>query len=367
MKKFYSLYLVLISMVVGFLAGILGALVVEDNILDIKSYTGNIDNLSTGELTFKDSEKTFYDVSMDHLRKSVVGVARAKEDSDNLTDNYYLPQDIIAYGFVLTDDGWVVTLSENLNKEINSELVVINNGQVFSFKEKIVDPATGVLFLKAEVEDDNLEAIKLGDSNKLNLLDDLIGLDLFGGVLLHKVISLNNFDSLILSSEKLERRMVIDGKSNIGSPLINSHGEVTGLVSSGEGGIYKAIFINDFKDTIGQVLRGKELKRIFLGINYIDLTEFTKDNKTTDNISESKGALIYSDKSTEAIEKNSPASKVGLKYKDIVISIEGEEIGTKKNLSEIIQEYKPDTEVELEVLRSGKIKKIKVKLEEIKI
>ena len=161
--------------------------------------------------------------------------------------------------------------------------------------------------------------------------------------------------------------MVIDGKSNIGSPLINSHGEVTGLVSSGEGGIYKAIFINDFKDTIGQVLRGKELKRIFLGINYIDLTEFTKDNKTTDNISESKGALIYSDKSTEAIEKNSPASKVGLKYKDIVISIEGEEIGTKKNLSEIIQEYKPDTEVELEVLRSGKIKKIKVKLEEIKI
>lgn len=371
MKLYQRLAVIFLAAIVGFVSGVWGALTVE-NLYPTELICCNDSKTSTdqgsdgGVLIFKDDEKALKDVSIDTVKKSVIGIAKAKTASSKILDNYYLPQDIISHGFVLTDDGWIVTMADNLEKEINSELVILSEGRVFSFKEKILDPSTGVLFLKAQTDGNILSPIKLGVSDRMEILDELISVDLFGNTFKHALVSVDNFDNLVQSSEVLGRRFMISGDTVTGSPLINPSAEVVGIADKVDGGVVKMIPISYFKDKISGVLKDGKIDRVYLGVNYIDLAEFPQSGQLIEGISEKRGAFIFSTQITDAVLRGSPAQLSGLKYKDIILSIEGEELGVSKNLSEIIQEYKIGSEVEMEIVRGGNKLKLKVNLDNIK-
>ena len=371
MEKYKGLITIIFASIVGFISGVWGAFVVEEIYLGSPLYYNRevITNNLSGDseaLIFKDSSKELEDVSIDSVKKSVIGIARAKKASSVIADSYYLPQDIIAHGFVLTDDGWVVTFSSDLDKEITSELVVLSGGKVFSFKDKILDPSTGVLFLKVEVDANKLTPIKIGSSEKMKILDDLISVDLFGNTVRHWLVSLDSFDNLVQSSEVLGRKMTVSGEAESGSPLINSESEVVGIVDNLAGGVTRAIPIDYFKDRIADVLKNKMIERVYFGVNYIDLSEFPQDGKMLNGVSGERGALVYASQINKAVIAGSPAAKSGILYKDIIISIEGEDLGINKNLSEIIQEYKIGSEVAVEVLRNNERVKTKLILDKIR-
>lgn len=371
MEKYKGLITVIFASIVGFISGVWGAFVVEEFYLGGPLCCGReitTNNLSENAdvLIFKDSGKELGDISVDSVKKSVIGIAKAKKPSSVIADSYYLPQDIIAYGFVLTDDGWVVTFSPDLDKEITSELVVLNGGKVFSFKDKIIDPSTGALFLKVEVDDNKLAPIKIGSSEKMKILDDLISVDLFGNTVRHSLVSLDSFDNLVQSSEVLGRKMTVSGEAESGSPLINSESEVVGIIDKLAGGTTRAIPADYFKDKISDVLKNRMIERVYFGVNYIDLSEFPQGGKILNGVSGERGALVYASQINKAVIAGSPAAKSGLLYKDIIISIEGEDLGVNKNLSEIIQEYKIGSEVAVEVLRNNERVKTKVILDKIK-
>ncbi|MGF2565662.1 S1C family serine protease, partial [Ralstonia pseudosolanacearum] len=77
----------------------------------------------------------------------------------------------------------------------------------------------------------------------------------------------------------------------------------------------------------------------------------------------STGAYLYSSSTYSAIVKNSPASKAGLKEKDIVIAVNGTKVGEAGSLADLIGEYKPGDTVQLTVVRDGKENAINVTLE----
>ena len=371
MKLFQRLIIIFLTAIIGFIAGVWGALTVENlypteliccNGSEIKNNSAQ----DEGVLIFKDDKKALKDVATETIRKSIVGIARVKKTSTNILDNYYLPQDIIAHGFVLTDDGWIVTVADNLEKEISSELVVLSEGRVLSFKNKVLDPSTGALFLKVETDGNVLSPIKIGESDKLEILDELISIDLFGNTLKHTLVSLDSFDNLVQSSEVLGRRFMVSGEGVSGASLINSNAEVVGIVDKVDGDIAKMIPISYFKDKISQVLKDGSIERVSLGVNYIDLSEFPQGGQFLDGISQKRGAFIFSPQITDAVLSGSPAQIAGIKYKDVIVAVEGEELGINKNLSEIIQEYKSGSQVSLEVLRAGNKLKLDVKLTSIK-
>jgi S1-C subfamily serine protease len=371
MKLFQRLTIIFLTAIIGFIAGVWGALMVENLYpTELICCNGSVDESNNdqagGVLIFRDDKKILKDVSVGTIEKSIIGIARAKKESTNILDNYYLPQDIIAYGFVLTDDGWIVTVADNLEKEISSDLVILSEGRVLSFKDKVLDPSTGVLFLKVETDGSVLNPIKIGESDRVEILDELVSVDLFGNTSKHTLVSVDSFDNLVQSSEVLGRRFVVSGESVSGVPLINSSAEVVGIADRGDEGVIKMIPISYFKNKIAQVLKDGNIERTLLGINYIDLAEFSQSGQFLDGVSQKRGAFVFSPQITDAVLSGSPAQKSGLKYKDIIISIEDEELGVNKNISEIIQEYKSGSEVNLEVLRGGNKLNLNVKLTNIK-
>lgn len=370
MKKHANLILIFFVTIIGFVSGVWGALVVEDLYPVESIYYNKLleeqNKTDKNVVIFREGNKVLGDISPQIIQRSVVGIAKAKDVSADILDNYYLPQDIISHGFVLTDDGWIITLVANLEKEINSELVVLNEGKVYSFKEKIVDPSTGVLFLKIDTGSEKLIPIKIGSSENVKVLNDFVSVDLFGNTFKHSIASVNNFNNLIQSSESLSRRLIASGSGDIGAPIINSNAEVVGIIESEDEGVIKIIPINYFKSKISQVLKDKKLDRSYLGLNYIDLSEFSRNGEPIAGITQDRGALVFSSQIINAVASGSPAQKAKIKYKDIIVSVEGESLGVNKNLSEIIQEYKIGSEVELEVLRDGNILKLNVILDTIK-
>ena len=72
---------------------------------------------------------------------------------------------------------------------------------------------------------------------------------------------------------------------------------------------------------------------------------------------EQAGVLILS------VVKDSPAERAELKAGDIILKIDGDSIVDTDELSSLISDYDSGDEIEIEIKRKGKIKKIKVELE----
>ncbi|MCK4745041.1 PDZ domain-containing protein [Candidatus Parcubacteria bacterium] len=362
-NKYQNLIIIFFVSIVGFLAGSLGALVVENYRFDHSNQ-----DLPKQISIFKQSDKIIEDTSMDLLRKNIVGIILKKENPLNILAAYYSPEDIIAYGFILTGDGWIVSIdNKNFhNKENIKKLAIItNSGDILQIEKQEIDSVSGAVFLKVDNPKKEFLAMKLGDSRKLNLMDELASIDLYGSAVKHSVVNLKKTGAIIQSSEKIGNRMIMSQSSAVGLPLINFNNEIMGIIDYAGGNFIKAIPINYFKNQISQILKTGKPSRIFLGVNYINLSKFPKNELSKNFISGSSGALIYSLDKNMAVIKGSPADIAGLKHEDIIISIEEEEISANKDLSEIIQEYKQNINVNMEILRRGEKKEIEVGLAEL--
>jgi S1-C subfamily serine protease len=111
---------------------------------------------------------------------------------------------------------------------------------------------------------------------------------------------------------------------------------------------------------LSQLTETGKASRAYLGVYSVEITpEVAKSY----NLPVTAGAYLYSSSSYSAIVSNTPASKAGLKDKDIVTAVNGVKVGAAGSLSSLIGEYKVGDTVQLTVLRDGKEIAINVTLE----
>ena len=362
-NKYQNLIIIFFILIIGFLAGILGALAVEYYRFDSLNQ-----DLPKQISIFKQSDKIVEDIPVDLLGKNIVGIISRKEKPLNILEACYSHKDIIAYGFILTDDGWIVSAdNKNFHNKKNSRklAIITSSGDILQIEKQEIDSVTNVILLKVDNLKKEFLSMKLGDSDELNLFDELVSIDLYGSAAKHSAVNLKKIDGIVQSSEKISSRIVMDKPSAVGLPVVNFNSEIMGIIDSTDGNFIKVIPVNYFKNQISRILKTGKLSRVFLGINYINLGKFNKNRLSKDFVSGDRGALIYSLDKNKAVAKDSPASIAGLKYEDIIISIEGEEIGANKDLSEIIQEYRTDVKINAEILRKGKKMEIEIALTEL--
>lgn len=278
-------------------------------------------------------------------------------------------------GFIVSEDGLVITNKHVVADTEASYTVFTNNGKKYTAKVLARDPIQDLAVLK--IEGSAFPVITLGDSdgirlgqtviaigNSLGEFRNTVSVGIVSGLARNVTATTGGFDS-----ERLEGVIQTDAAinpGNSGGPLINLKGEVIGIntaVVSGAQSIGFAIPINNAKRDITSVKTTGKITTPFLGIRYIMLTE---EIAKRDGIAVSEGALVRGGDEGPAVSKGSPADQAGVLAEDVITHINGVKLGAEKSLIAALQRFNAGDKVALRIMRGSKQIELNVVLGERK-
>ncbi len=281
-------------------------------------------------------------------------------------------------GFIISEDGIILTNRHVVDDESAMYSVVLNNEKTYDLDVLARDTVNDVAICKIKNLKDKLKPLQLGDSDQLKLGQTVIAIGnalaeyrntvtkgIVSGV--GRNISAGSYYSG--TSEVLENVIQTDAainSGNSGGPLINLSGEVIGIntaVSSQGQNIGFAIPVNSVKYVIDSVLKTGRIVRPYIGIRYVQLTEsIAKAN----NLPYNYGVIVLRGQNTndDAVIKDSPAYKAGIKENDIILEINNTKLDQDYSLIKQISNMKVGDKIKLKVYRNSKILDIDLVLEE---
>ena len=277
-------------------------------------------------------------------------------------------------GVIVTSDGYILTNKHVINGA-NEVTVVLDDGTTYEKVEVVAtDPLNDIAFLKIDGVSD-LAAATLGDSKTITVGQQVIAIGnalgeyqntVTAGIISGTGRSVTASDGNGYNVETLTDMIQTDAainSGNSGGPLVNAAGEVIGIntaTSASAENMGFAIPISSVKGMLSQLTETGKASRAYLGVYS---AEITPELAKAYNLPVSVGTYLYSSSSYSAIVKDSPASKAGLKDKDIVTAVNGVKVGAAGSLSNLIGEYKPGDTVQLTVIREGNEVAVNVTLE----
>jgi serine protease Do len=276
-------------------------------------------------------------------------------------------------GIIISKDGYVMT-NKHVIEGASRIQIFLSNGTAYDNVTTVgLDPLNDIAYLKI-VGVDNLVAAKIGDSSTVRVGQEVVAIGnslgqyqntVTSGVISGKGRPIQAGNESGSSTETLTDLLQTDAAinpGNSGGPLLNRSGQVIGIntaVAQNAQGIGFAIPINATKGATKSVLAGKGILRSYLGIRYQDVTPALAKQY---NLSTQRGAYIYSSDGQSPIQKDGPADKAGLKEKDIIIKVNGLEVGVRGSVSSLIGEYAPGEKVMMTIIRGTSTKDISVVL-----
>lgn len=290
---------------------------------------------------------------------AVVGVSTKSLVKDTYF-NAIREQDGIGSGFIISEEGRVVTNYHVINgaQEVK---VILSNGKEVNAKVVNYDANADIAVLQIT---DNIKmpgVAKLGDSSKAVAGEDVIAIGNplgkeFSETITKGIISSPNRKlSISGSKDNVEEFIQTDAAinpGNSGGPLINANGEVIGINTAkkvGEEieGIGFSIPINVVKEKLDSL--SKPILNI--GITARDVNEETARRNNLE-----EGIYI------QGISEFSPAEKAGLRIGDLITEYNGTRVKTVAELNELKSKAKENDVVNLTVLRDGKKINVSLKL-----
>ncbi len=384
-KKNSLIMVIILSVIFGMSAGIVGGLIAKVYILEGKynlPFFGEID-LSNGyyrgsNIIIRDAKKVVVEQNdkvvetINSVRGSLVGIYRenpaaepglkAKDQSDKfILKNYYKIGQEAAQGLIITSDGWVIT---NFLPDSMDYVIITQDKKVYSIDKIMSDTLTSFNFLHVVAKD--LPVRKFAEENEINNGQIVLAVNWSGESLIDSIVNTEeNLDSFLffsdLFSDKVKLANDLSEKFS-DSFLFNLSGDIVGL-SDNRGEVE---VITHFSGAINSLLKNKTIMRPSLGVNYIDLSKLVNAMpNTVDQDKFEQGALIYKNTNGISVVKYSSAEKAGLKDGDIIISIDGIEINKNNNLTNIVQRYIAGENINIVYLRDGEEKDVDIKLGEV--
>ncbi|HHY13745.1 MAG TPA: PDZ domain-containing protein, partial [Thermoanaerobacterales bacterium] len=217
-----------------------------------------------------------------------------------------------------------------------------------------------------KIDAENLKVASLGDSDKLEVGEMAIAIGNPLGLRFQRTVTAGIISALdrslpiqnVIMQDLIQTDASIN-PGNSGGPLINAKGEVIGvntLKASQAEAMGFAIPINLAKPIVRSIIDHGRFIKPWLGISGID-REIASYYNT--NIKIERGILVSD------IERNSPASKAGIRKGDVITHIEGQEINTMAKLRLVLYNLDVGESIEVHILRDNKEKVVNVVLLEI--
>lgn len=303
----------------------------------------------------------------DRVSPSVVSIVTETSKTDYFGRNTV--SSASGTGMVVTSDGYILT-NKHVVEDAKRIQVVMSDGTTYSDVSLVgTDPLNDVAFIKINGAS-NLQPVVLGDSKTLSTGQQVIAIGnalgqyqntVTQGIISGTGRSLIATDSTNTSNyERLSDMIQTDASinsGNSGGPLINAAGQVIGIntaVYSDGNGIGFAIPISGVKGMLKSIIETGQAVRSYIGVSYINITP---DVQKQNNLPVSEGAYVSGD---NAVLKDGPAEKAGLKAGDIITAVDGVKIGKAGTLSTLVGEHSAGETIELTLIRDGKEQKIKL-------
>lgn len=366
------IFLVLVSLAAGFAGGWFGS-----------EARQNPSGLSSNGRQIVSTESELISQIAKDVGPGVVSVSVLANAST--TDFFGLDQgqeQRVGTGFVLSKDGLIMTNRHLIPAGPAEVTVTLADGTELTKVDVVGRTNDGdpldIAFLKVgDTKGKTLKPVKLGDSSDIEVGDRVVAignaLGQFQNSVTTGIISgygrdIEASDGSGFATETLQNLFQTDAainQGNSGGPLVNVNGEVIGVNTAvaGEGAenIGFAIPINDIKGLIDSVIETGQLKRPYLGVRYVTLTDDLAD---VYNLDTKRGAyIIVGEGGLPAVLPDSPAQKAGLKEGDVIVEVEGEKVDEQNSLIALIGQHKVGDTVKLKIVRDGSEQEVSVKLE----
>lgn len=248
-------------------------------------------------------------------------------------------------------EGYVVTNHHVVNdaSEISVQLV---DGRVLDAKLIGSDASTDVALLQVPAED--LVDVELADIDSVRVGDFVVAIGNpfgIGQTVTSGIVSAlgrtglnnNNYEDFIQTDAAIN-------VGNSGGALIDMNGRLIGIntaIISGDGGnngIGFAVPVDMLGAVVKHLQRDGEVRRGMLGVT---ITSVTPNVSEALNVDVSAGALVTS------VLPGSAAEKAGLQTSDIILSVDGDEIESGRDLRNRVGLMRQGQEVEMALLRDG--------------
>jgi serine protease Do len=263
-------------------------------------------------------------------------------------------------GFIVSPDGYILT---NAHVVSSAQTVTVRLTDRREFQAKVVgqDERTDVAVIKIDAT--NLPVVKIGDPRLLKPGQWVVAIgspfnfdnSATAGIVSATARSLPSDSSYV----PFIQTDVAVNPGNSGGPLFNTRGEVVGINSQifSQTGSYMglsfAIPIDIAVNVENQIIKTGHVVRGRIGVEIRDVDAAFAD---AFGLGRPHGALVQS------VEAGGPAEKAGVKPGDIIIGVNGQNIDHYGELSLLISNMHPGTDVHLSVWRERKAQDLNVKI-----
>ncbi len=379
------------SIFLPFLSGILGTAVVvgvcfgvptiKDKVMDFLNITSNStandnfyndNNSSSGAPSISLEEYSATSTAVAKIiRPSIVGINVEYSVNSIFYRTTSQTATVQGSGIIISEDGYILTNSHVVNATSSSTFYVLEEASKVTvylsdddtaYEARIIgtDDQTDLAIIK--IDKTGLTAAKLGDSDKVQVGE-------FAMAIGNPLGMENSVSAGIISATN--RKITSDGKTftliqtdaainsgNSGGALVNSKGEVIGvntlkMQGSGVEAMGFAIPINSTKDVSEQLIQYSKVKRPYIGITGINVTE-----------SMAKQYNLVIGVYVKSIDDFSSAQKADIRIGDVIIEFDGQKVTTMDEITEIKNNHKIGDELKLKVNRNGEEKELTLILQE---
>jgi S1-C subfamily serine protease len=289
-------------------------------------------------------------------------------------------------GFVIDGEGYVATNAHVVTSDSGGRaeqvFVEFSDGNRVEAKIVGVDPNADVALLKVDPSGLALTPLRLGVSHGITVGEPVAAIGSPFGE--RQSLSIGVISAIDRNIESLTRFQIGDAiqtdaainPGNSGGPLLNARGRVLGInaqiksQSGGGEGVGFAIPVDAVSRSLRELRSNGKVGYGYLGVQTLSLWPQLAERLDLDV---DDGALI------QDIESESPAEKAGLREGDdeigfqatrvrtggdVIVAVDGRRLSRSDDLADEISAMSAGDEVELELVRDGQHKTVRVQLGE---
>lgn len=303
---------------------------------------------------------------LENALKSVVGISSADpaKSTDKETSWY------MGSGVMVSDDGYIITNHHVIGARPSRIVVTLHNGKTTEGKTVWSNSALDLAVVK--IDGKGYSSSKLGDAKKVRVGENVVAIGnplsmqfertVTAGIVsaLGRSINIENEKGESFYMEDLIQTDASINPGNSGGPLLNSSGEVVGIntikVSTAEGMGF-AVPVNICVPIIQRLKNVGQFRTPYLGLYAYTPAAARYLGQAPD---------IENGLFVAKLDSEGPAFSAGIRYGDIITSINSVPVSTMLELREELYKRQSGETIMLEFERDGSTRRINVMLAETK-